>query len=259
MSDDLKVNLTASIEEYVPALLALHRSVFGDLRMEADAENEKGETEDTDKESTDTTDEAGENTDEADKPLGPKGESALIAEKEKRRAAQAELREFKNLGLSVADIKKILEARNGDDGDKPDPDKIREQAKQEARSEIQRERVMDKIEAKAGARFALDAEDVAALLMRRHNIEDFLDGDKVDAEAIQDALDELLDKQPGLAAQGGRKFTGSADGGTRKESRPAQLTEADVKRLSAEGKHQEIEKARREGRLNDLLGIAASA
>lgn len=36
---------------------------------------------------------------------------------------------------------------------------------------------------------------------------------------------------------------------------PPQLTRADVERLSAEGKYAEIDKAREEGRLNDLLGI----
>jgi DNA-binding transcriptional MerR regulator len=250
------VDLNVDLALYLDALFAAKHAEFGDARMEDDAED-KPEEDEEDAEDAPEGDDKPEGEEDGDKPLGPKGEKAYLAEKEKRRAAQQELREWKAFGFKPEEIKKLLDGR--DDADKPDPEKIREQAKQEARSEIQRERVMDKIEAKAGSRFSLDAEDVAALLMRRHQIDDFLDGDKIDAEAIQDALDELLDKQPGLGAQGTKKFSGSADGGTRKESRPAQLTEADVKRLSAEGKHGEIEKARKDGRLNDLLGIKASA
>lgn len=41
-------------------------------------------------------------------------------------------------------------------------------------------------------------------------------------------------------------------------SAPGQLTKADVERMAREGKHDEIEKARSEGRLNDVLGIKPS-
>lgn len=245
----------------IEALLELHRSVFGDARMEDDTDEDDDTDAAADDESTDDgkgddKDKDDKGTDD-DKPLGPKGEKALAAEKERRRQAQQDLREWKALGKSPADIKKLLDA--GKDDNKPDADQIREQARTEARTEVLRERVFDKIEAKAGAKFNLDPEDVAALLLRRHDVNDFLDGDKVDAEAISDALDELLEKKPNLGAvQDGKRFKGKADGGTRKESQPAQLTEADVDRLYAEKKYAEIEKARTEGRLNDYLGIKAS-
>lgn len=206
---------------------------------------------------TDTTEEVSEETEETteetqeteeDAPLGPKGEKALQAEKEKRRQAQTELREFKALGLSAPDIKKILDARTTDDDGKVDPDAIREEARREARAEATRERVTDKIEARAAKAFA-DPEDAVAILMRQRNPDDFLDGDKIDVEAIQDALDELLERKPHLAAQGGKRFTGTGDGGTRKEARPSQLTRDDLKRMSPE----EIKKAKDEGRLTDLL------
>lgn len=80
------------------------------------------------------------------------------------------------------------------------------------------------------------------------------DGD-VDESAIKAALDALIETKPYLAVQDGKRFKGDADGGTRKESVEGQLTEADVKRLAAEGKHEEIEAARVAGRLNNVLGI----
>lgn len=213
---------------------------------EEEEEEEEGDEEDEDdeSESDDTTDDGDEDDD--DTPLGPKGEKALQAEKQKRRDAQKQLREWKALGMSPADIKKLLDDRN--DGDQPDPDRIRSEAKAEAQAELMESRVLDKIEAKAGKLFA-DPDDAAALLMKDHGADEFLDDGKIDVEAIEEALDELLEKKPYLAAQGGRRFQGSADGGTRKESRTKQLTRDDLKRMSP----QEIEQARKDGKLDDLL------
>lgn len=106
-----------------------------------------------------------------------------------------------------------------DDADKPDLDKIREDAKAEATREVLHGRVEDKIEAKAHA-FS-DPEDAVAILLRSYEIDDFLDGDKIDVEAIAEALTELGEKKPNLLAQGGKKFQGSADGGARKDAPPA--------------------------------------
>lgn len=80
------------------------------------------------------------------------------------------------------------------------------------------------------------------------------DDGNVDESAIADALADLVKSKPYLAAQGSRKFQGTADGGARNGStQPSQLSEADVKRLAAEGRHDEIVKAKAEGRLTDYL------
>lgn len=208
---------------------------------------------------TDDGDTGSDDQQDGDKPLGPAGEKALQAEKEKRKAAQAELRQWKALGLTPEQIRELQKAggkgggKTGDEADEVDVDKVRAEAKAEAQSEALRERVEDKIEAKAH-KFA-DPEDAVATLLRKHGIEEFIDGTKVDVDAITEALDDLLKTKPYLAAQGGKRFQGGGDGGTRKESRPAQLTKADVQRLAKEGKSgaAEIEKARKEGRLDDLL------
>lgn len=181
--------------------------------------------------------------------LGDPGKQALDRMKAQRNQFRDELRSYKALGLSPDQIRALQ--KPADDGDKIDPQQIREQARAEARAEAQRERVVDKIEAKAARAFA-DPEDAVAILLRGRSADDFLDGDKIDVGEIEDALKELLEKKPHLAAaQGGRRFGGSADGGARKESRPEQLTRDDLKRMSP----QQIEKARTDGRLNDLLGI----
>ena len=200
---------------------------------------------------TDDIDQDGDATDATGDDLGERGQKALDRMKEERRQLKAQLREFKALGLTPDQIKALQTGGKKDDGDTPDPDKVREEARREVRAEALRERVADKIEAKA-RRFA-DPEDAVAILLRSHDVDDFLDGDKIDVEAIQDALDDILEKKPHLAAaqSDGKRFKGSADGGTRKESRPAQLTRDDLKRMSP----QEIVKAKKEGRLNDLLGF----
>src|SRR5699024_8991195 len=75
------------------------------------------------------------------------------------------------------------------------------------------------------------------------------DDGNVDEDEIAEAIDELVKKKPYLAAQGGRRFQGSADGGTRKEARPKQLTRADLAGMSPA----EIDQAHKTGRLHDLL------
>lgn len=74
----------------------------------------------------------------------------------------------------------------------------------------------------------------------------------VDEEAIAKALADLVANKPYLAAQGGKRFQGTADGGARTDAtKPSQLSEADLARMSPE----QIVKAKAEGRLNDLLKI----
>lgn len=143
------------------------------------------------------------------------------------------------------------------DTDQPDADQIRQQVEAEVRAEAAKDRALDKLEAKAARKFRNP--DLARKLLA-DQADDFLD-DKgnPDVEAINEALDELLEDEPYLAldAQGDRRFQGTADGGTRNGSdKPSQLTQDDVKRLSREGKHAEIEKARQDGRLDDLLGAS---
>jgi len=186
--------------------------------------------------------------------LGDAGKRALDAmkgkwqtERDGRKAAQARTAE---LEARVAELEAGANGKADEGKDKaPDLKKVREEAAAAARAETLRERVLDKIETRAAKLFA-DPEDASALLGRR--VDEFIDGGKVDVDAISEALAELLEKKPHLAAAKAPRFEGGADGGARKgSSGPAQLTEQDLKRMSPEA----IEKARIEGRLNDLLGV----
>ncbi|MFI6819729.1 hypothetical protein ACIBJE_02105 [Micromonospora sp. NPDC050187] len=155
-------------------------------------------------------DEDGDGEQDGDKPLGPAGEKALEAEKDKRRKAQSALRPWsalaRELGVKTPDELKALIAgkkpKDGGDGsDQVDPEQIRREARAEAHRETLNERVLDKIEAKA-RKFA-DPADAAALLLREHGVDDFLDGTRIDGDAIAEALDDLLEKKPYLAASTG--------------------------------------------------------
>lgn len=108
-----------------------------------------------------------------------------------------------------------------------------------------------KSEIKASAKGVLNdpADAFKFLDLEQFEVDD--DGN-VDEELMASAIAELVEQKPYLAAQGSRKPRGTADGGPRGKSRPSQLTRADLARMSPD----QINKARDEGRLNDLLGIS---
>lgn len=154
-------------------------------------------------------------------------------ERERRKALEAEIAELK---------------QGSGKKDDADLDAAIAKARADARAETLRERVLDRIEAKAAKLFA-DPEDAVALLGRR--VEEFIDDGKVDTDEITEALEELLKKKPHLAAATAKRFQGGADGGARKGSKPDQLTRDDLKKMTP----QQIVKAQDEGRLNDLMGV----
>lgn len=187
-------------------------------------------------------DEQDEDDPEGTEQLGDPGKRALDtmkerlrAERERRRAAEAETAALK------------AKPAEGDDS----AEAIRAQARAEARAEGLRERALDRLEAKAARLFA-DPEDARAYLGRQ--VEDFIDGDSVDTDAITEALQELLKRKPYLAATATAakpKFEGTGDGGARKGSAgPKQLTETDVKKMRPE----QIVAAQKAGQLRDYLG-----
>lgn len=207
------------------------------------SDQDEPKTDDTADVDTDPADDG-----DADKPLGPAGEKALEAEKAKRKAALERARKAEaDRDTLKAELDKL---RGGDDKDKgPTAEQLREQARDEARAETLRERALDKVEAKAAKLFA-DPEDARALLAA--SVDDFVDGKKIDLDAINEALEDLLKRKPHLAAQGGKRFEGSADQGSRKGgTRPAQLTKADLDRMSPEA----IVEAKKKGQFDDLLGV----
>lgn len=200
---------------------------------------------------TETGTETGDETTETPgaEALGDAGKKALDAMKASLKTEKA--------ARKAAEDKLAAATKPKADSDKgPDLDALREQIRTETRTETLRDRVLDKIEAKAAGKFR-DPED--ALLRLGRNLDEFIDGGKIDVEAITEALDELLTKRPdfAVAQRDGKapKFTGTADGGAKGSAGKPQLTDAQVKQMYKEGKTEEIETARKAGQLNTLLGI----
>ncbi|MGW3711412.1 hypothetical protein ACWDN6_14850 [Streptomyces albogriseolus] len=191
-------------------------------------------------------DEAGESDDDpegADQ-LGDPGKKALDSMKDKWKAEREKRRELERL---------LAERDKPADGDAPDPEAIVRQAEQAAMAKANERIVKAEVKAAAAGKLADPADAFRFLDLSQFEVD--ADGN-LDADEVADAIEDLLKSKPYLAAQGGTKrFQGTADSGARKGTgKPAQLTEADVKRLSAAGKHAEILKARDEGRLQDYLG-----
>jgi hypothetical protein len=87
------------------------------------------------------------------------------------------------------------------------------QAREDAISEVMRERVADKIEVAAAGKFH-DVED--AVLRLGRDADEFVKDGKPDAEAIRKAVDKLLDDKPHLAIQtNGQQRKPSFDQGNR--------------------------------------------
>jgi hypothetical protein len=203
----------------------------------SDQDDTAVETDDVD---TDLVDDSDDGTDDGADKLGDAGKQALDRMKARLRDEKA--------------ARKALQARldakaPAKDDDAPDPAELRKQAQAEARAEVLVERALDKVEARAAKLFA-DPEDARALLAGQ--VDDFIDDGKVDVDAVDEALKELLSKKPHLAAATAKRFQGGADGGARKGSQVSQLTEQDLTRMTP----QQIDKARLDGRLNDLLGVS---
>lgn len=239
----------------LPVLLMLDRIAGGRwsdrlLRLLPDDRGEAGEGDGGDGEGSDdgddgSDDDSGDGDDESDddKPLGPKGEKAYQAEKEKRRAAQAELREWKALGLTPAQIKELAAAK---DGDQSDPEQARRQAETTAAQKANTRILRSEIKAAAAGKLADPADAYKFLDLTEFEVDD--DGN-VDEEEIADAIDDLLKKKPYLSAQGGKRFGGDSDGGRKGDRKKSQLTREDLKGMSP----QAILTAQKEGRLADLI------
>ncbi|MEU3161400.1 hypothetical protein ABZ753_28830 [Streptomyces griseoincarnatus] len=178
--------------------------------------------------------------------LGDPGKKALDtmkaklkAEREKRRTLEAQL----------------AERDKPADGEQPDAEALTRQAEAQALARVNERLVKAEVRAAAAGKLANPADAALFLDIAQFEVDD--DGN-VDADEVADAIEDLLKSRPYLAAQGGStkpRFQGTADSGARKgNGRPSQLSESDVKRLAAAGKHAEIVKAQQEGRLDDYLG-----
>lgn len=177
--------------------------------------------------------------------LGDAGKKALGLMKAQRNAERLKARETQK---ELDRIKAELALK-----DTPADEQALEAAKAEARAEATNaanKRIL-KSELKAAATGKLADPSDAHLYI---NLDDFDvndDGD-VDSESLNDAITDLLARKPHLAAQKQNRFDGDADQGAKgKDSKPAQLSHDDVKRMKPE----EIMAAKEAGQLDRLQGI----
>jgi hypothetical protein len=170
--------------------------------------------------------------------LGDAGKKALDAMKAERNAAKAEK------AALAAELKALRDAAAL--ADKPADEQAIEKARQEARAEATdaANARLIRAEVKAAAAGKLANPELAQKLIDTSGITVDANGD-VDADAVAAAVTELLSQYPSLAAQGGaRQF----DSGRGKQAPAGQLTQNDLKNMSAEA----IVKADSDGRLDRL-------
>lgn len=175
--------------------------------------------------------------------LGEPGKKALDTMKAEKKAALEEARKAKEERDA---LKAQIDGTQAQHKAQQEAQKVKDEALSAANTRIL------KAEVRAAAASKL-ADPADALLYIDLSTLEVSDDGEVDADAIKAAVDDLVTKKPYLAAQGGSRFQGGADGGTRNEARPSQLSRADIEKLAREGKHAEIEKARIEGRLVDAM------
>jgi hypothetical protein len=172
--------------------------------------------------------------------LGDAGKKALDSMKAKWRAAETAA---KDSATEFAAYKATAEGREAEHKLDQDNQKVRDDALSAANQRIL------KAEVRAAAATKLNDPADALRFLDLSSFEVGEDGD-IDAATVASAIDDLIASKPYLAAQGGKRFQGSGDTGTRNEStRPAQLNGEDLKKLSP----QQIVAAKNAGQLDDYL------
>jgi hypothetical protein len=228
----------------IEALLALHRATFGGLRMETDEEKAAADAAAAAAaaEADDDTDEARAAAKAAEDALGDPGKKALDAMKVKW---QAERTKRTDIEAKLAAALAAKKPADGDDELAQARQKAVDDAIGTAMKKANARILASEIKAAAAGKLANPALALKLLDLSKFEVDD--DGN-VDAEEISDAIADLIKNEPYLAAQG-RKFQGDADAGPRTGAKTAQLSEADVKKMTPE----QIVEAQSKGLLADYL------
>ena len=143
--------------------------------------------------------------------LGDPGKKALDAMKAKWKAAEDRARAAES---AAAEALAKAEGKEKEYAAEQERRKVELEALSKANQRI----LKAEIRAQATAKLADPADALRFMDLSSFEVGD--DGE-VDAQAITAAIDNLIKQKPYLAAQGERRFQGSADGGARKESGPA--------------------------------------
>ena len=194
----------AEIRSYMTDLLALHRATFGSLVMEADdtAATEAAATAAAEQAATEAAEQAAQDA------LGDPGKKALDAMKADRNSAREEARLAK---VSLDALQAKVDGREAEHTANAAAQVVKDEALAGANTRIL------KAEVRAAAAGMLADPADALRFLDLSALEVGADGE-VDGTAVTALIEDLLTKKPYLAAQGGQRFKGGADGGTRKES-----------------------------------------
>ncbi|MYS34925.1 hypothetical protein K388_01924 [Streptomyces sp. KhCrAH-43] len=166
--------------------------------------------------------------------LGDKGKRALASMKGKWRTERNKRKELEDqLAAAAADDEAAT---------------ARREAEQAALAKANARIVRAEVRVAAKGVLADPADALKFLDLDQFEVDE--NGD-LDSEEVTEAINELIKTKPYLAAATAKRFQGTGDGGAaRKAGRPKQLTRQDLKTMSAEA----IDKAREDGRLDDLMG-----
>lgn len=180
------------------------------------------------------------NPPEGSEALGDAGKKALSAMKEREKAARARARELERV---VAELRAAIESKDKTP-DEQELDAARREAEAAAIARANERILRSEIKAAAAGKLA-DPEDALRYLdLAEFEVDE---SGNVDTTEISDAIHELLERKPYLAAQGGRV---TLDTGRGKDPAAGQLTREDLRHMTPE----EIVSAKSAGRLNSVLG-----
>ncbi len=201
----------------------------------SEVDTEETSTDQTETESTDTT--SGEDA------LGDAGKQALDRMKEARKKAL----DLAKAATARAEAAEAELANKDKPADEVALDAARAEARIEATTAANLKLAKSALRLAAKGVLADPADAIAFIDASQFEVDD--EGD-VDADALNDAITELLTRKPHLAADKQTRFDGAADQGAKgKNSKPQQLTASEIDRMSPE----EIVQAKADGRLADLL------
>lgn len=226
----------------IEALLAFHALTFGDAVMLAagandDDQDDQDDSEDEDQDDSEN-DDSGESDEDEDDPdgadaLGDKGKNALRAMKERVKASKKEARDAK---AELASLKNSA----GKSQEEQEAQAEREQRDAAILNKANERIVRSEIKSAAAGKL-----QNPALAVRLLDISDFeVDEDgNVDEDEIAEAIDELLEREPYLAVQGGGAPKFDSARGKRKTTK--KYTQKDLDSMSPA----EIAKAYDEGKV----------
>jgi Spy/CpxP family protein refolding chaperone len=184
---------------------------------DADGDDTADEGSDTGDDGEQDGDEGDAGTDDGTQALGDAGKKALDKMKAERNAARREAREARRA------LEAATAAAKPAEGDQPDAAAIEAEADRKATAKANQRILRAEVKVAAAGKLTDPSDALRLLDLTQFEVDD--DGN-VDEDEIAEAIDDLISKKPYLAAaQGGRRFQGGADGGSRKGNKPPTLDE----------------------------------